>query len=126
MKRVLLLCSVLLLIVLAACSDKEADEMIDYDVQVGQPSETTMTAIVLENTGVLFTVRDFKEHEAGKTYGSMHVGTADVRLLDESGNEVERDYFTEDMKIEIDYNGIIAESNPAQLGKTFEIREVVE
>lgn len=102
----------ILFLFIAACSNVEVrDDSVDDEVMM---NEATFLAEVVENeTGLLVTPLEGEPELNSADLFSVDV--KDATLLDEEGNEIEVADLQVGMIVEIDYNGRIMESYPAQI-----------
>ena len=102
----------ILFLFIAACSNVEVrDDSVDDEVMM---NEATFLAEVVENeTGLLVTPLEGEPELNSADLFSVDVN--DATLLDEEGNEIEVADLQVGMIVEIDYNGRIMESYPAQI-----------
>jgi len=84
--------------------------------------ETSFQATILENNGTYLAVQPEENSPENSSADQLHVSVSDAKLLDENDNETTIEDFLQDMKVNITYNGMIAESYPAQIHKVYEIK----
>lgn len=106
-----------LLFLLSACSFHDSNDPIELE-----ETEVSFHAEIMEAHEGYLMISPENDEEEIKSADLITVSTRDVDLTEENGNEIESTMFKEGMKVEIVYDGMIAESYPAQIVKCYEIR----
>jgi hypothetical protein len=111
---IILMCIMLVLTVLAGCgSSKEKDE-------------TSFTATVLEIGESYLLVEPVEGSDELRSADKIRVSIGGATLLDSQDKEITVDDIEVGDKVEIVYNGVIAESYPAQINKCYRIKVLRE
>ena|SRR5690625_2635063 len=106
------------IIFIASCTvEKNSDDMNNID-----EVKIRFEAIILENNDSYLSVEPVEGEMELRSADIIHVSISDALLLDEEGNETTIDTFKEDMHVDIEYNGMIAESYPAQIHTCYEVK----
>lgn len=79
-----------------------------------QEMKTTFQAIVLENNSTLL-VEPLEGEQELRSADKITISTNNALLMDSEQQKIEATYFEPGMMLEIEYNGMIAESYPAQI-----------
>ncbi len=107
-----------IVVFLAACLQTEDDNQdIDLD-------ESTFEAQILEVHEKYLMVTPNDGEAELRSADRISVSTKEASLVDNEGNKISINDFEEGMQIEILYDGMIAESYPAQIINCYEIRMV--
>ncbi len=109
---------VIISMLISGCSevnDGEGNHDIDQE-------KVSFQATILENQGTYLVVQPDKNSQENSSADIIHVSVSEAKLLDEKAEEVTIEEFEIDMEINIQYNGMIAESYPAQIHKVYEIK----
>jgi len=119
MKRIFTLFILLgILFLMNACTGENNSDPIDNIGEV----KTRFEAIILENNESYLAVEPVEGEMELRSADNIHVSIDDAALLDEDGNETTMDQFVEGMHVDIEYNGMIAESYPAQIHTCYEVK----
>src|SRR5690625_1147184 len=95
-------------VVILSCSNGELDEGTENE-------QATFQATILENNCSYLAVKHQKNSHENSSADLIHVSVSDATLLDENKDETTIEMFEQEMQISISYNGMIAESYPAQI-----------
>jgi hypothetical protein len=109
-KYSIFVCLVIAFVILTGCSN------------TGDKNETNFIATVLENDQSSLLVQPEEGSSELRSADKITVYVKDVTLLDSEGKEITIDDIAKGDKVQIFYNGGIAESYPAQIHKCPKIR----
>lgn len=119
MKRVLTLFILIGVFTMIVACGKEKE--VEHDDKLDEV-KTRFEAIILENNESVLAVKPVEGEMELRSADNIHVSIGDAVLLDESGKETSVEKFKESMHVEIEYNGMIAESYPAQIHTCYEVK----
>jgi len=108
-----------MLVLFTACSGVE-DEDPAFDLE----GKVSFGATILEVQKNYLLVSPKEGESELRSADRITVATNEAILLDEEGREIEYSMFKEGMEVEIVYDGMIAESYPAQISTCYEVRIV--
>ncbi|MEI3612145.1 hypothetical protein [Pseudogracilibacillus sp. SO30301A] len=118
MKLKIVLSSLGIVFLLAACTQSQVNNQ-DNDLD-----ESTFEAQILEvHEKYLMVTPNDGEAELSSA-DQISVSTIEASLMDKEGNTISMNDFEEGMQVEIMYDGMLAESYPAQILNCYEIRMV--
>lgn len=103
-----------LFILLVACNPSDNPSTIDTTNHI------FLATIIETETRLL--VEPFEGENELRSANQISVSLKDVNLLDDEGNEIKETDFKVGMIVEIEYDGTIAESYPAQILNCYSIK----
>lgn len=104
-----------------ACSSQNSEDPVNLDDR-----EVSFNAEIVEVHEGYLMITPKKDEDEIKSADLITVSTKDVELSDMNGNKIQPSMFKKGMEVEIVYDGMIAESYPAQIVKCYEIRIISE
>ncbi|MGI6113431.1 MAG: DUF3221 domain-containing protein [Mahellales bacterium] len=108
--RVLIICLMLIAIILAGCANQGKDEGYSF------------SATVLENDHTSLLVQPDEGSDELRSADKIFVSVKDADLVDARDTEITMDDIKVGARVEVFYNGAIAESYPAQLQGCFKVK----
>jgi len=107
-----------LVLFLAGCQEAE-DDISEINLE----SKVSFSATIIETSDTSILVTPTEGEAELQSADQIYVSVSDTTsILDENANDIEGSDLQEGMIIEILYNGMIAESYPAQIHTCYEIK----